>query len=271
MPRKLETILQAIPDSDFVLPAGSASSQPLRPVVVTLEARSDRWQRIQSSLARAGIRDVVKFRAVAGAAISDNARDALIDPDSDIDAPPRSHLALTRPAAGCFLSHLQIWKQFLRSGAERLVVLEDDATPAVGYSAAQAGATVSALPANADLVLLGCSIMGDLAENAESGPLKRAFYFNGTYAYLVTRRGCLNLLPHLVPMRAHIDHQISAALIKNPDSLFAYAATPALFDHDWSTRSDAYVPLEGPEAADAELGALIEAARRALHSAAGLP
>jgi hypothetical protein len=257
-----------------MLPARGA--EPLCPVVVTLDGRSDRWQRIQSSLARAGIRDVVKFRAVHGSAISDDTRDALIDPDSDIDAAPRSHLALTRPAAGCFLSHLQIWKQFLlldaERGAEQLVVLEDDASPAAGYGPAQARAIVSSLPANADLVLLGCSIMGDLAADAESGPLKRVFYFNGTYAYLLTRRGCLNLLPYLVPMRAHIDHQISAALIKNPDSLFAYAATPTLFDHDWSTRSDAYVPLDEPEAADEELGALIESARQALrHSGAGLP
>ena len=270
MPRALEDILTAVPDADLVL--STCGAKPFRPVVVTLEARSDRWQRILSSLARADIRDVVKFRAVRGAAISDDTRDALIDPDCDIDAPPRSHLALTRPAAGCFLSHLQIWKQFLRSGAEHLVVLEDDATPAAGYSAARAGAIVSSLPANADLVLLGCSIMGDLAEDADSGPLKRVFYFNGTYAYLVTRRGCLNLLPHLVPLRAHIDHQISAALIKNPESLFVEAAAPALFDHDWSTRSDAYVPLEGPEAADEELGTLIESARKALrHSLVELP
>jgi glycosyl transferase family 25 len=257
-------ILQTIADADFVLSTCGEAARPLRPVVVTLDQRPDRWRNILASLSRAGISEVIKFRAMHGAAISDETRDTLIDPGSNIDGPPKSHLALTRPAAGCFLSHLQIWKKFLASEAELLVVLEDDAAPSASYSAARASAIKSSLPANTDLVLLGCSIMGDLAEDTASGPLKRVFYFNGTYAYLVTRRGCLNLLPHLVPLRAHIDHQISAALVKNPDSLFAYAAIPALFDHDFTTLSDAYVPLETPEAADAELGALIDSAREAL-------
>jgi glycosyl transferase family 25 len=246
------------------LAACGEKSQVMRPVVVTLDRRTDRWQNILLSLSRAGISDVVKFKAVDGAAISDEMRRALIAADSDIDSPPTSHLALTRPAAGCFLSHLQIWKKFLQSGAEQLVVLEDDATPSASYSADRADAIATSLPANADLVLLGCSVMGDLAGITGKEPLRRIFYFNGTYAYLLTRRGCRNLLPHLVPMRVHIDHQISAALTRFPDSLFAYAAVPALFDHDFSTRSDAYVPLEEPEAADQELGVLIDSARNTL-------
>jgi glycosyl transferase family 25 len=267
MPPDLDDILRTIPDGNLVL--SGRNDNLLRPVVVTLEQRADRWQRILASLAQVGIADVVKFSAVDGATISDDTRRALIE--SDIDSPPRSHLALTRPAAGCFLSHLQIWKQLLLSGAERLLVLEDDAMPSASYSAARLDAILSAVPANADLVLLGCSIMGDLAVDAESGALRRVFYFNGTYAYLVTRRGCLNLLRHLVPLRAHIDHQTSAALIQSPDRLFAYAAVPPLFDHDWSTRSDAYVPLEGSEAADQELGALIDSARSALKNNLATP
>jgi glycosyl transferase family 25 len=260
----LGTILQAIPDTDTVLSTGRDDPQSFRPVVVTLERRPDRWQKALESLARAGISEVTRFPAVDGATISNELRDALISPSIDVDSPPRSHLALTRPAAGCFLSHLAIWKKFLQSGGDRLVVLEDDAVPSSSYSLARARAVLSAIPPNTDLVLLGCSIMGGLARSNESGPLKRVFYFNGTYAYLVTRRGCLNLLPHLVPLRAHIDHQMSAALVQHPASYFAYAAAPALFDHDFSSWSDAYVPLEGAEAADAELGALIASARSAL-------
>jgi glycosyl transferase family 25 len=259
-----QNLLGAIPDANFAIPDPGDSSQPLHPVVITLDRRIDRWQLIRQSLTRAGLTDVTKFSAVDGATISAATRAALVDPRCDIDAPPRSHLALTRPAAGCFLSHLQIWKKFLASGAEHVVVLEDDATPMASYSAEQASALLRSIPANADIVLLGCWIMGDLAENPDHRPLRRIFYFNGTFAYLLTRRGCLNLLPYLLPMRAHIDHQISAALICNPDELHAYVATPFLFDHDFSTESGVYIPLEGPEAADQELGALIDSAREAL-------
>ncbi len=106
--------------------------------------------------------------------------------------------------------------------------------------------------------------MGDLFDQATNGLLRRLFYFNGTFGYLITRRGALNLLRHLVPMRAHIDHQISAALIAHPDTLFAYVAMPTLFDHDFSTASGIHIPLEGPDAADQELENLIATARATL-------
>jgi glycosyl transferase, family 25 len=260
----IRDILQRIPDTDCVLPDAGEGPQPLHPIVVTLDRSIDRWRLIKQSLARVGLSKVAKFSAVDGATISDATCDALIDRACAIDAAPKSHLALTRPAAGCFLSHLQLWKKFLQSGDDHLVVLEDDAAPAPSYSPERARAVMRSLPTDADLVLLGCWIMGDLAGNPDGGPLKRVFYFNGTFAYLLTRRGCLNLLPHLLPMRAHIDHQISAALIRHPDTLHAYVAAPTLFDHDFSTASGVYIPLDGEERADQELGGLIESARQSL-------
>ncbi|HEU0059402.1 MAG TPA: hypothetical protein VFR19_05960 [Hyphomicrobiaceae bacterium] len=65
-------------------------------------------------------------------------------------------------------------------------------------------------------------------------------------------------------MRAHIDHQISAALLKNRASLFAYAVRPPLFEHDFSSWSDAYVPIAGSEEADRQLTTLLNAARTVL-------
>ena len=66
----------------------------------------------------------------------------------------------------------------------------------------------------------------------------------------------------------HQDDQGSALCLPqgalHPDTLRAYVATPALFDHDFSTASAVYIPLDGEERADRELGGLIESARAAL-------
>jgi hypothetical protein len=65
-------------------------------------------------------------------------------------------------------------------------------------------------------------------------------------AYRISRKGCLHLLQHLLPMRAHIDHQISDALIRHrglPLRRRRYA-------HDFSSWSDAYIPLAAANEAD---------------------
>jgi glycosyl transferase, family 25 len=252
----------AAPPGDFTVPdCHPAHTAPLQPIIVSLDRRPDRWQKAVKALARVGISRVSKCMAVDGATLSDQALVALVDGACVVSDRPTSHTQLTRPAIGCFLSHLTIWKRFLDGDRDRLVVLEDDAVPSPSYSANYAERVLAAIPAGADLVLLGGTIMAGLAEKTGCEFLSRVYYFNGTYAYLVTRKGCAKLLQHLLPLRAHIDHQISQALISNPASLFAYAVTPALFEHDFSSWSDAYVPITEPDEADRQLGALLTSAR----------
>jgi len=244
--------LQSIPPVEAAFAACDPFRSPhLQPVIVTLPRRSDRWEKLVRRLARVGISGARKFSAVDGATLEEAALRCFLDRDCVLSDAPTSHTQLTRPAIGCFLSHLKIWQRFLNGDGDRLVILEDDATPSPHYSPAAVGEVLAALPADADLVLLGCTIMAGLAAETENPLFYRVYYFNGTYAYLLTRKGCAQLLQQLLPMRAHIDHQISAALVRHPDTLHAYVATPFLFDHDFSTASGVYIPLEGEAAADA--------------------
>lgn len=253
--------LHAIPPADFLL-AHCEPPQALDPVIVTLGHRPDRWQKVVRELDSVGISRASKCIAVDGATLSDEMLKALMHNVSELSGSPTSHTQLTRPAIGCFLSHLKVWKRFLDSDRDRLVVLEDDVVPSPNYSAAYTQRLLSSIPA--DLVLLGCTIMAGLAEPTETKFLSRVYYFDGTYAYLISRKGCAKLLQHLLPMRAHIDHQISGALVRHRQQLFAYAATPSLFDHDFSSWSDAYVPLAGGEEADRQLQAVLSSARHVL-------
>jgi glycosyl transferase, family 25 len=171
---------------------------------------------------------------------------------------------MTRPAVGCFLSHLAIWKQFLASGEPYVLVLEDDAAPAKTYQPAQARALLAALPADADMLLLGYTIMDGLAEPASDQAFRRVYYYNGTYAYLLTRKGCLALLPRMLPLVTHIDNQISLALVADRNALRVYGAEPRLFEHDFEVWSDVYVPVIDAEAADRRLAGVFDDARNRL-------
>ena len=106
--------------------------------------------------------------------------------------------------------------------------------------------------------------MGSLAERPQGTDLARLYYFNGTFAYVVTPPACEVLLARMLPLRAHLDHQMSSVLIADRDVFPAYYADPPLFEPDWSLRSDCYVPLKDEPAADRELGELIASTERLL-------
>jgi hypothetical protein len=75
---------------------------------------------------------------------------------------------------------------------------------------------------------------------------------------------CRRLLQLLLPLRSHIDHQISHLLVEQRRALPAYYMDPQLFTPDWSLRSDCYVPLTDEGTADHELGQIIKNNRRLL-------
>jgi glycosyl transferase, family 25 len=143
-------------------------------------------------------------------------------------------------------------------------VLEDDAAPAPGFSLARFRNVVETLPEAAGLTFFGRIIMHGLAESPAGSQLARIYYFNGTFAYLVTHKAAEFLLEHLFPLHCHIDHQISRLLIEKRHEFSAYCVEPPLFEPDWSLRSDCYVPLADDAIADRDLGQQFEAKRRML-------
>jgi glycosyl transferase family 25 len=214
-------------------------------------------------MSAAGLDKLIKAPAVEGAKLPAAQITALLGSAAHrIDEAPRSHLSLTRPAIGCFLSHLAIWRWLIDSGLPRVLVLEDDATPAPGFCTARLQSVLASLPAG--LTFLGRIIMHGLAETPAGSGLARMYYFNGTFAYLITPAAAQTLLQHLFPLQCHIDHQISRVLIEQRHALSAHYVEPPLFEPNWSLRSDCYVPLADDAAADRELGQQFEAKRQML-------
>ena len=260
-------MLQHVPamDLQFDGTCTQANGVDLPVVVINLPDRADRWQTLSRRMSAVGLTKLIRVPAVEGLRLSDSQIAALLTSPADrIDEAPRSHLTLTRPAIGCFLSHLAIWRWLLDRELPRLLVLEDDAAPSTHHSADRLCSVVASTPEEAGLVFLGCMIMGGLADRPEGSELARIFYFNGTFAYLITPAACRRLLEYIFPLHSHLDHQISKILIEQRRDFSAYYTEPHFFEPDWSLRSDCYVPLADDTAADQELGQIIEVSRRAL-------
>jgi glycosyl transferase family 25 len=237
-------------------------------VAINLARRTDRWQALSQRMSAVGLTKLVRAPAVEGARLpASQIAPLLRSPADATNGGPRSHLTLTPPAIGCFLSHLAIWRWMLGAGLPRLLVLEDDAMPVAQLGADGLRKVLAEIPYEAGLVLLGCRVMAGLAERPRHAELARIYYFNGTHAYLITPAACTTLLRHLLPLHAHLDHQISKVLMERRHVFPAYYAAPLLFDADWDLGSDLYTPvhaLSDEPAADRELGEIIATSRRTL-------
>ncbi len=262
-------ILQHVPDIAVDLSGcgriGASGLPP--PVVVTLERRPDRWGHAQANLARHGITGAIRATAIDGQKLTSTQFARLLTDPTAVERPLDEYLQLTRPAVGCFLSHLAVWKRFLAANEPYIFIMEDDAYPADGFGTERTRAVIEQMPDNTDMLLLGGTMMDGLAEPTDNPTFSRMYYYNGTYAYLLTRRGCLSLLPRLLPLKTHIDNQISLELVSDRNALRIYAVEPRLFVHDFAVYSDVYIPVTDSAAADCKLAPVFETARESLSRA----
>jgi glycosyl transferase, family 25 len=269
----LRAMLRHVPRMDLPFDGDciQANGIDLPIVAINLAHRTDKWQTLCQRLSAVGLSKIVRAAAVEGARVPAAQVAALLRSPADATCGgPASHLTLTPPAIGCFLSHLAIWRWMLTTSLPRLLVLEDDAQPAASFGVERLRKMLAA--PERGLVLLGCRIMTGLADrpatDGEGGAeLARVYYFNGTHAYLIARKSCQALLRRLLPLHAHLDHQISSVLMQHRCAFPAWYAAPPLFDCDWSFGSDLYISahhLSDESAADAELGQIIARSRRML-------
>jgi glycosyl transferase, family 25 len=261
-----DDILQHVPDIAVDLTGcGRIGVHGLPPpVVVTLERRPDRWAHALANLALRGIAGAIRATAIDGQKLTSAQFGQLLADPTAVERPLDEYLQLTRPAVGCFLSHLALWKRFLATNEPYIFIIEDDAHPADGFSPERARAVMEQMPDNTDILLLGGTTMDGLAEPTDHPTLSRMYYYNGTFAYLLTRRGCLSLLPRLLPLKTHIDNQISLELVADRTSLHVYSVEPRLFAHDFAVYSDVYIPVTDTAAADRKLAPVFETARESL-------
>jgi hypothetical protein len=263
----LQVVLQHVPQVDLVFDGDCAQAAGLNlPIaVINLAHRTDRWQAVSSRMAAIGLSKLIKVPAIEGARLLlDQISELLGQPASLIEEAPRSHYTLTRPAVGCFLSHLAIWQWMINNKLPRVLVFEDDATPAAQFDRVRFRAVIASIPQDVGMVLLGRIIMNGMADRPDGTYLARMYYFNGTFAYLITPAACRTLIPHLLPMNGHIDHQISRVLVEHRCDFAAYYTDPQFFYPDWSLGSDCYIPLIDEPDADRELGKLLAANRQLL-------
>ena len=186
--------------------------------VINMKERSDRWKRFTDQPAVHTLKRLKRSIAVNG---------KKLDPLNDNRISVRTRLNIFRNyrrshheiatlgAVGSSLSHIDIWKKFLKSSAKYCLVMEDDA-----IITEQALITVNdlipKLPANWGVWLLGYYKPNLVYEAMPQTPWNRVYNFTACHAYLLTRPAARILLADANPVESHIDHYMgNISILKN--------------------------------------------------------
>ena len=171
--------------------------------MINLDRATDRRARMEAQFDRMGL-TVTRIPAIDG-----KAEAARIAPMADT---ARFTALMGRPPLvaelGCYLSHLEAWRQLVASGAEVGLVLEDDVVFHDNFLPAVSAAL--SVQDKWDMLKLNCirakvpirqGRVDNWYLNAYLGPA------TGFGAYLITRALAIRLLPKLLPIRLPIDYE----------------------------------------------------------------
>lgn len=113
----------------------------------------------------------------------------------------------TPSMVGCFRSHFQCWKQVVVRGIPFALILEDDVTLEPDFLS-QVSAAVSQKDTDWDVLLLGCFLCGNKAQQGSTNLLYKPKFFAGSHAYLVSANGAKKLVEKYPRATFHVDFVI---------------------------------------------------------------
>jgi hypothetical protein len=183
--------------------------------VINLDKRKDRWQKFSTQPTLNEFSNLQRFSAVDGSKLdifSDD-RVSLHTRQNIMKKYRRSHYEInTAGAVGASLSHITLWKNFLKTDAEYLIVFEDD-TVIDPLSLEYIDALIPTLPSSWDMWLLGhhnWSLTTVPITTHTTKGWSRVREFTGAHAYILSRKGAEILCESPFPIETHIEFYISA-------------------------------------------------------------
>jgi GR25 family glycosyltransferase involved in LPS biosynthesis len=185
--------------------------------VISMKERPERWKRFTEQPSVDQLKHMRYSRAVNGKRL-----DYKTDPRISVRTRlnifrnyRRSHHEIaTLGAVGCSLSHIEVWKKFIKSGNKYCLVLEDDAI--IPESELEhVNELISKLPSGWGVWILGCYKPNLVYEPYSVKPWNRVYKFTASHAYLLTREAAIKLLKDALPVESHVDHYIGDSSVLN--------------------------------------------------------
>jgi glycosyl transferase family 25 len=178
--------------------------------VINLETSKERYEYIKDNIKSLGFPQI-RIDAVDGRKMSKEEIDAKVDVKTY-----KSFLSRLPNGGtiGCYLSHVKVWEEFLKSGFEFAVVFEDDISFDPGRVKLVIGDLIET-PSFWDIVSLeqrhnGLPLIIKKLKNDQELVVYLAEVTHSG-AYIINRRAAYNLLKKAFPMRMPLDHYFTRA------------------------------------------------------------
>ena len=179
-------------------------------LVINLDQDRQRWAEVSDRLKQVGLTQVHRMRAVYGKALSAQQKRR--------HTTPWCNDVCTDSTIGCFLSHVNCWREIVKNNWPYAYVFEDDAVPTADF-VRQVDSILPELPPDCHILLLGCYLCrpgkdSDLGLRVSasiskvswaSKRLRRAGHWYGSHGMLLTREGALECLRRHPVASYHVD------------------------------------------------------------------
>ena len=173
--------------------------------VINLDRRRDRWMSFQNSSGFTQLSNLRRWSGTDGKVINmdQENRVSLFTKYNIVRSTRRSHMELnTKGGVGCYISHVDVWKDFLEKGDTEVgMILEDDALMDIPTIEKIKLFTKSDILQNTDL--WDFCILAPHSGNIKHGAMypgdetcMRLMEFTGLTGYLFTKKGIRKILPH---------------------------------------------------------------------------
>jgi GR25 family glycosyltransferase involved in LPS biosynthesis len=178
---------------------------------INLDARKDRKDQFESQHALASMPPVQRVAGVHGLSvdIKDDKRVGLNTRVQVITEYRRSHYEIhSRGAIGASLSHLKVWKEFMKSNAKYALIMEDDVQLPTTFSMMVRDCAKD-LPKNWDVWVLGWNHTPVDTGKRDTTPFRRILHFVGAHCYIISRKAAKAFIDEVFPVETHVEHYMN--------------------------------------------------------------
>ncbi len=194
-------------------------------VCISLVRRPDRWTRFVSQPELKALPNLRRFDAVDGKTINllKDPRINAFTKKNILNHTRRSHYELDSiGGVGCALSHIGVWKEFLDSGANHMLVFEDDAIVYPGFVDKVNNALKSLEERKLDFDIIVLTRAFKPKDEIQSAlfDLAEAKSFVLAHCYIITRKAAQIFYDEALPISGHIDLYMSAQIYNRGMKLF---------------------------------------------------
>ena len=174
--------------------------------VINLDKSIDRWNRLNPLLKDLGI-EHERISGVLGAALPDSEKQTLVDHDQYNNF---MSIKADNGTIGCYMSHIKVWKEFLKSGYKYAIVMEDD----INFTPGELKTVIDDLKntdRDWDIVSLnlahdGWPVFVDEIGNTGKNLVRYRRRVSLTGCYMLTRSGAVKLLKKALPIKMPVDY-----------------------------------------------------------------